>query len=380
MMYNRNIKQGINELTLGDRIGKSGMIFIKRNHERDLDNRNIAQRQLHVDAACPFCGKVKTYRLSYLKDGKTVSCGCMRGHHPHTPPQRYVQDGYVAYDKGFPLNFGWVYDGDAGVDMYGQHVAKVHSRWAPSDKAILPIKELDPELNPEWIMSCARWARNYVEENDINLHELYGFATSDAFAQEERPKRNFKYGKIHTDKVSVRFYGSDEKWIKTLMLNQSTIAAKVCDTAYVDSNQLFGKTENCIKDCAAKYADLRTLEILGHVEMDIFEEYDSPSHSYNKPSKRDTMVELGCAQRNKGLFRISTNCHCIADRDSKTFLAIRERALDLIRENIIKNAHSSCNEHPTLVRVSTRRGVELGRAIEDHIEWSHVATISEFLA
>ena len=181
------------------------------------------------------------------------------------------------------------------------------------------------------------------------------------------------------DGHETKCYGKDEMWIKPLVLSVPGVAKIAQYTAYVHDGHLFGQTDSCVRDRNAKYADLRTLTSIGVDKVDIYEEYDSAYHRYSKPSERDVQVELGCAAANKGLFRISNNCHCIKNRDAESFLAIREKALDLIRENIVKNARCGYNHFPTLVRVSTRNGVEVGYAAEDHVEWCTIASIPQFL-
>ena len=370
MMNNRENKKNVNSLKLGDRIGDFGMYFLNRN--------NTAQQETNsplsfVDVVCPFCGKKKTLRLNSIVQGNVRSCGCRDGRR-HI--RKLARDDNGNYIVGTVMLFGWVYLESVGT-CRGMEMVKVISIWDPTDIAIMPACELDPEYNPFRMMIHSRWARSYVEMHGVELEALRDFDESEPMAKDNSGRRSTV---IVVNGYETKCYGRDEQWIKPLVLNVPDVAPIAKQTAYVHDNHLFGQTDGCIRDRNAKYADLRTLTVIGGEKIDIYEEYDSPYHSYNNPPERDVQVELGCAAANKGLFRISNNCRCIKERDAETFLAIREKALSLIRENIVKNARCSHNVHPTLIRVSTRRGVELGRAVENRIEWFTVATIGEFLA
>ena len=386
-MYNK-INKGINELRLGDRIGKSGMIFVKRNIERDRQDRNASLRQQFVDAACPFCGSVKTYRFSYLKNGQNTSCGCMIGRHGHNksiPARTEDARGNVTYDKGYLMNFGWVYEEEAGVDTYGNRVIHVHSKWVPEDKAVMPTKELDPVANDDGAMFCSRWANSYVDAKNIDLNKLLADADRKIDDKSEIQTRNpHKRGVISADgpdyHVTMQVHGMDELWIKNLLLSDPEIAKNVKDTAYAVGDSIFGKTADYIGDCLAKYADFRTVSEVDGKVVDVYEEFDSNSHRIKHPTARDIQVELGCASNNKGLLRMSTYLKAFRNRDAETVLAIRKFAMGRIQHNIIHNFEVGRNELPTVMRVTNQRGIEEAIAQDGQIVWTHVAKVSDFMA
>ena len=371
-MYIKRNNKGIKELRLGDRIGDSGIIFICKDHEHHTVAGSYAYTM------CPFCGTVKSQRLADIYNGSTSSCGCRKGRRK-TFTKEYDANGNTVYEEGYPLLFGWNYVAEAGMKK-GQRMVQVQSKWDENDVDEMPISELDAEYNLERVLRFARWARSYVETNNIDLQALRQESEPQAAkTRRERKSPSDKNGTIPTPNGGVNYYGYDEKWIKTLVLSDINVAKAVVNHAYVVNGNIFGQTDNIVRDRGAKYADLRTLSACDGWETDIFEEYDACNHNIKNPSARDIQVELGCARNNKGLFRISTRCHCIKDRDAATFLAIREKAMEIIKRNIVANFQAGYTQNPTLIRVTIRRGVEFGMAMEDRIQWTPVATIPEFL-
>lgn len=180
--------------------------------------------------------------------------------------------------------------------------------------------------------------------------------------------------------VSTMGHGNDEIWIKGQIMQDPAEAAAMRYAAYVADDELFGQTLNHFGDGQTKFADNRTVVEHDGFNVEVYEEYDGPNHSYNRPSPRDAKVEIGCVTHNKGIFRISTRVAAIQERDGKAFMALRQFALNKIRDNIVHNFQVGFNEKPTAIRVSKRRGIEEGIACEGKMLWCKMADISDVLA
>jgi hypothetical protein len=180
--------------------------------------------------------------------------------------------------------------------------------------------------------------------------------------------------------VSTMARGQDELWIKGLIMQDPQEAAAMRYAAYIADGELFGQTKTYFGDGQTKFADNRSVMEVNGVDVDIYEEYDSANHSYNRPSPRDKNIEFGCATNNKGLFRISTALPAIKERNAEAFLAIRQYAVNKIRHNVAHNIVVGFNELPTLIRVSKKNGIEEGVACEDAVKWTKIADIDAILA
>lgn len=180
--------------------------------------------------------------------------------------------------------------------------------------------------------------------------------------------------------VSMMARGETERWIKDLIMQNPDEAAAVRYAAYVAEDDIFGQTLNHFGDGQTKFADNRTVVQRDGFNVEVYEEYDGTNHSYNKPSNRDKNVEIGCVTHNKGIFRISTNVAAIKDKDEKAFMAIRQFALDRIRDNVVHNFQVGFNEKSVAIRVSKRYGIEEGREVEGKMLWCSIAKISDVLA
>lgn len=385
-MYNE-MRKSISDLRLGDRIGKGGFVFIQRNRERDRIDRDNGRNQLYIDAACPFCGNVKTYRHSYLKDGKITSCGCMLGKHGHYKhiPQR-IDDGYgnIVYEAGYEMNFGWVYDGEAGMDTYGNRTVSVHSKWVKDDKAILPIKELDPIQNAHGIMMFSRWANSFIDANQIDVRTLLIETQNlgnEIIASRTRKYNNSKIISVNGDgySVSVKAVGDDEQWIKSVLLNNPNIAKHVKNTVYMANSGLFGQTTNTIGDCVAKYADFKTSVQRQGRTLEVYEEFDGVNHPQKIMSERDQAVVVGCLEHNKGLLKLATTLRAFKERDEYAILKLRNFALKHIKQNIMSNMELGENKYSTVIRISPFYDIEEAVLINGTVQWNPIEKISSIV-
>lgn len=377
---NKNKKKRVNEFKLGDRIPGSGMHFVKRNVERQNE---INTGQTYVDAACPFCGRVKEYRLGDLKNGRTTSCSCNKGKHGHftyVPKRKEDSCGNITYDKGYEMNFGWIYDGEAGLDTYGNRMVNVHSKWVETDKAVMPLKELDPVENADGLMMYSRWAKSYIDANNVDLSELV--------TEEERKADELAvdFEKNPHKRVPVQFnektriaHGKDEYWMLDMLSKHTDIATKMRWTAYVINNDVVRKDNQSIKDCDLTYADNTIVNVIDGKNIEIYEEYDGYCHSMKNPSERDSKVMFECAKNNKGLFRLSTQLNVFKERNKEAVLAIRKYAINIIEQNILHNYNVGYNEKPTIVRVSQQRGIEGAILKDGQFVWGKIEKISDFL-
>lgn len=180
--------------------------------------------------------------------------------------------------------------------------------------------------------------------------------------------------------VSVMARGEAERWIKGLILQDPEEAAAMRYAAYIADGELFGQTKDHYGDGQAKFADNRTVMVFDGINADVYEEYDGHGHNYDNPSTRDKNVDFGCATHNKGLFRISTKTPAFKNRDAEAVMALRQFAMNRIRQNVVHNIKVGFNELPTLIRVSKKRGIEEGVACDGDVLWTKIADISAILA
>lgn len=379
---NKNKNKRINEFKLGDRIGKSGMHFVKRNVEYA---EKIGSKEVYVNAACPFCGRVKEYRLDLLRNGTITSCSCHLGKHGHTrcvPQRREDSYGNVQYDKGYSMNFGWVYDGEAGLDTYGNRMVNVHSKWVAEDKTVMPLKELDPVENADGLMLYSRWAQSYVEANNVDLNKfvLNEEKESDDVAAFFAKNPNGRCPVLLENGQILYARGIDEYWIKNVLSKDKETVRKLRGTAYVIENDVVRNKNNVIMDCDATYADMKTVDTIDGKLIEIYEEYDGKrNHPVKRLSKRDFNVGFKCAENNKGLFRISTQLKEFVERDTDAVLKIRKYAIERIQQNILHNYNVGRNEKPTIIRVTRQLGIEEAIIQDGQIVWCQIAKVSDFL-
>ena len=369
----------------------------------------------------------------------TTSCGCKQKSHEnrYNAKKRIVDaDGKVNYKQGYFMNFGWVYDDEAGVDSYGNRIVTVHSKWVPEEKAVLPAKELDPVANPNGIMMCSRWAQNYVEYHNVDLNKLIADADrridkkaeikadapkkrkvvptecEDQYRDAEEngtmtvldvnPEKALVAIETHVapDKAAhfndttvyitfegngverkVKAHGKDEIWIKTELSHDEAIAETIRDMAYVSGSEILGKTLDHIGENQTKYSDFATeVEYDGRMAF-VHEEYDGLNHIHNaKTIKRDNVVMMDCIKYNLGVLRISTQWSAFKNRNSEAVLSIRQALLNIIRANVAYNAKMGRNERPVVFNV-TRFGVVEAIVIENgELKRHKMGPVSKFIA
>lgn len=375
----------ISELETKDRIGQNGWIFITRDHRAEAEAKRNGKTMRFVKAQCPFCGSIKTYNYDYLKNGKSVGCGCKESREYNQDAKRFVDDnGRISYQYGYPMNFGWNFMNEAGVDTYGNRIVYAYSRWNPNIVKKLPIKELDPVLNPSGFSDNASWADSYVDS--FNTEELL----LEAEEQNTIFGHNVKAGpgafttisfEVDGRKITTAAQGEDERYMKELILRDPETRKAIQSSVYVCRGEFLGIRADNYYDRNAKWADFKTSFTVNRSRnVEVYEEYDGSSHPINKPKPRDVAVELDCDENNLGLFRLSTNLKVFKERNDDVVLAIRNFALNFIRQNIVNNRRNTGAKLPVLVRVTTRRHVEAGIERNGEIVWSKIKSLSDFYA
>lgn len=377
------IPKKISELETKDRIGQNGWIFITRDHRAEAEAKRNGKTMRFVKAQCPFCGSIKTYNYDYLKNGKSVGCGCKESREYNQDAKRFVDDnGRISYQYGYPMNFGWNFMNEAGVDTYGNRIVYAYSRWNPNIMKKLPIKELDPVLNPSGFSDNASWADSYVDS--FNTEELL----LEAEEQNTIFGHNVKAGpgafttisfEVDGRKITTAAQGEDERYMKELILRDPETRKAIQSSVYVCRGEFLGIRADNYYDRNAKWADFKTSFTVNRSRnVEVYEEYDGSSHPINKPKPRDVAVELDCDENNLGLFRLSTNLKVFKERNDDVVLAIRNFALNFIRQNIVSNRRNTGTKLPVLVRVTTRRHVEAGIERDGEIVWSKIKDLSDF--
>ena len=363
------------ELCFGDRIGFGGMFYIRENEQLTQQSRINKKYVKYVDVACPFCGQVHTYSLSYLRNGKTQSCNCMRGREAKKVIANRIVDnlGHILYDEGYVMNFGWVYDSEAGIDTYGQRAINVHSKWLPEVTAIKPAFELDPILNPTCKTSLTNpWAPSYADIYK-SKEELIEEANQLSIVE---TKQDSDYYNISTDvegqSYNVFAHGKDELWIKTLLMSIPEIAQSIASVSYVASAH-----SSSVKENDGKTADFRTITGKKN-EIDIYEEYDGSSHPIKNLTERDKQAILDCARNNQGLIKFSTKIAAFKGRNEEAVLAIRAFAIKEITKSIRHNNRFKNDKWSTVIRITSRRNIEKAIVENGEISWEMIAKLDDF--